>query len=429
MRGLVLRAPPRLPGGVHFAWAVLALVFVALLATAAVRATPSILIVPLEQAFGWSPATVSLAISFNLVLYGLLGPFAAALMQRYGIRRTALGALVVIDVAVAASALMSAPWQFVLCWGFGVGTGCGVVALVFGATVVNRWFTARRGLAIGIVTAASATGQLIFLPTLAALAQHVNWRAPVLVVAAAIALVVPLILFLLPEHPEDLGLTSLGGTGERAAPPPAGNPLAKAFSVLARSVKTGDFWLLFGSFFICGASANGLVGTHLIPYCFDNGIPEVKAAGLLAGMGAFNIVGTTLSGWLSDRYDNRVLLMMYYGLRGLSLIYLPHSDFSFYTLSIFALFYGLDWIATVPPTLRLITDRFGKADAPVIFGWTFAGHQIGAGSVALLAGALRTDLGNYAVPFMISGTLCLAAAVFVLWIGAARRPGAAAAAA
>jgi MFS family permease len=410
-----------LPGHVHYAWLVLALTFVTLLAAAAVRASPSVLIVPLEQAFGWSPAAISFAISLNLLLYGVMGPFAAALMQRIGIRRTLIGALLVVELGVAASTLMTAPWHLVLFWGLLVGIGAGSVAPVLGATVVNRWFTARRGLAMGIVTASSAAGQLLFLPILAAVAESSGWRSAVVVVALALAAVIPVVAFLLPERPETLGLRPYGETGPAPPPKPAaGNPLVLAVTVLGRGVKSGDFWIFFTTFFICGASANGLVGTHLISFCFDNGIPELQAAWLLAAMGAFNIIGTTLSGWASDRYDNRLLLMGYFGLRGLSLLYLPYSHFDFATLSVFAVFYGLDWIATVPPMMRLITDTFGKTDAPVVFGWIFAGHQMGAGSIAFLAGALRSDLGTYLVPFLLSGGLCLAASLLVLRIGSGR---------
>jgi MFS family permease len=407
----------KLPGNLHYAWLILALTFTTLLAAAAVRASPSVLIVPLEQAFGWSPAAISTAISLNLLLYGVMGPFAAALMQKIGIRRALLAALAVVEVGVLSSLAMRTPWQLTLCWGLLVGVGAGTVAPVLGATVVNRWFTARRGLAMGIVTAASAAGQLIFLPVLAHVAEAGGWKPAVLVVALALAAVMPVIFFLMPERPDSLGLAPLGETAVRPPPAPAGNPLVLAVTVLSRATGTGDFWIFLGAFFVCGASSNGLVGTHLISFCFDHGIPEVQAAWLLAAMGAFNIAGTTLSGWLSDRYDNRLLLMAYFGLRGLSLLYLPYSRFDFATLSVFALFYGLDWIATVPPMMRLITDQFGKADAPVVFGWIFAGHQLGAGSIALLAGALRAGLGSYAVPFLLSGALCLVAALAVLRLG------------
>jgi MFS family permease len=412
----------RLPGGAHYAWLVVGIVFVTLLASAGVRATPSVLIVPLEQAFGWSRATISFAISINLMLFGLLGPFAAALMQRIGIRRTVLGALVLLDLAVFASSFMTESWQLVLTWGLSVGCCAGALSVAFGASVVNRWFTTRRGLAMGIVTAANAAGQLIFLPLLAWIAENDGWRPTVWLAAGTVAAIIPFVFFLLPEGPRAVGVLPYGDTVEKpAASGPMVNPITTALSALGRASKSGSFWLIFGSFFVCGASANGLVGTHLISYCFDNGIPEVRAAGLLAGMAVFNIIGTTLSGWLSDRYDCRKLLMMYYGLRGISLLCLPFTDFSFATLSIFALFYGLDWIATAPPTLRLITDVFGRTDTPVIYGWTFAGHQLGAATVAFVAGALRGNFGSYLIPFLLSGMLCLAASVFVLWIGRARR--------
>ncbi len=401
---------------VHYAWVALALTFLTLLCAAAVRASPAVLIVPLEQDFGWSPATISLAISLNLVLYGVMGPFAAALMQRIGIRRTLIGGLCVVLVGVLASTLMTRPWHLVLFWGLLVGIGAGSVAPVLGATVVNRWFSARRGLAIGIVTAASAAGQLIFLPILAGAAQRDGWRTAVYVVAGVLVVVIAVTALFLPERPESLGIRPFGEKGLPEPARPLVNPLAAAINVLARCVKSVDFWILFGAFFTCGASANGLVGTHLVAFCFDNGIPQVQAAWLLAAMGAFNIVGTTLSGWLSDRYDPRVLLMGFFGLRGLSLLYLPYSHFDFSTLSVFALFYGLDWIATVPPILRLITNGFGKTDAPVVFGWIFVAHQVGAGTIASLAGALRADLGSYVVPFMLSGTLCVVVALLVLRI-------------
>ena len=318
---------------------------------------------------------------------------------------------------------MSQPWHLVLFWGLLVGIGAGSVAPVLGATIVNRWFTERRGLAMGIVTASSAAGQLLFLPVLAAVATGSGWRQAVMVVAAALSVVIVMMALLLPERPESLGIRPYGETGP-PAPPKAvpANPLYMAVEVLGRGVKSADFWIFFATFFICGASANGLVGTHLVSFCFDNGIPEVRAAWLLAAMGAFNIVGTTMSGWLSDRYDNRLLLMGYFGLRGLSLLYLPYSHFDFATLSVFAVFYGLDWIATVPPMMRLITDIFGKIDSPVVFGWIFAGHQLGAGSIAFLAGALRAGTGTYFLPFMLSGGLCLAASLLVMRIGGGLAP-------
>ena len=403
---------------IHYAWVVAALTFLVLLTAVGIRATPSVLIVPLEDAFGWSRGMISFAISINIVLYGLMGPFAAALMQQIGIRRTVLLALTLITASVAASTLMTEPWQLVLTWGLGVGLGSGVTALVLGATIVNRWFMKQQGLVMGIITASTATGQLVFLPLLASLVEADGWRAVVWTVASVAAAMIPVVYFLFPENPASIGAKPFGA-GDEALPPAAtrGNPITIAFAALGRGAKSGGFWLLFASFFVCGASTNGLIGTHLISYCIDHGIPEVTGASLLAAMGIFDLAGTTASGWLSDRYDSRWLLFWYYGLRGLSLLYLPYSGFSLSGLSLFAVFYGLDWIATVPPTVRLTTQIFGKQDAPIIFGWLLAGHQLGAGATAFEAGLLRTYLGDYFLPVLISGALCIIAAVLVLRIG------------
>lgn len=408
-----------LPARLHYAWVVAAVIFLTLLAAVGIRATPGVLIVPLEHAFGWSRGTISLAISINIVLYGLMGPFAAALMQQLGIRRTIIAALSLLALSIAASAFMTAPWQLVLSWGIAVGLSSGVTALVLGATVVNRWFDRHQGLVMGVITASTATGQLVFLPLLAAVAEAAGWRPVVWIAALAAAAMIPIVALLVPERPSDIGLRPFGAAPGAAAASPARtavNPIAVAFAALGRAAKSTGFWLLFASFFICGASTNGLIGTHLIAYCFDHGIPEVESASLLAAMGIFDLVGTTASGWLSDRFDSRWLLFWYYGLRGLALVYLPYSGFSLYGLSLFAVFYGLDWIATVPPTVRLTGDLFGKEEAPIIFGWLLAGHQLGAGLTALEAGVLRALLGSYVVPVLISGTLCVVTALLVLRI-------------
>ena len=409
----------RMNGRAHYGWVVAAVVFLVLLAAAGTRATPSVLMLPLEHQLGWSRATISLAISVNIALYGLTGPFAAASMQRFGVRPTLMTALVVMAVGVAISSMMTAPWQMIVIWGVMVGGATGVAALTLSATVVNRWFVQRRGLVMGVLTASSATGQLVFLPMLAAVAQHHGWRPVVLIVAVVAALVLPLVAFLLPERPASVGLRPYGEPHDapRTDAHSAQNPLAIAFGTLATASKSRDFWLLFFSFFICGASTNGYVGTHLIAMCGDYGLSEVQGASLLAAMGIFDLFGTTLSGWLSDRFNSRVLLFFYYGLRGLSLMYLPYAfGIDFFGLPLFAAFYGLDWIATVPPTVRLTTDAFGKDGAPVVFGWVVAGHQLGAAFAAYGAGLLRSSLGTYTVASMISGGLCLIASVLVLQI-------------
>lgn len=405
-------------GRFYYGWIAIAVTFLVMLITAGTRATPSVMMVPLEHEFGWSRATISLALSINLALFGLMGPFAAAAMLRFGLRRTVITALTILAAAVALSSRMQATWQLQLVWGLIVGCMTGATSMTLGASVVNRWFVQRRGLAMGLLTASSATGQLVFLPLMAAMTEHGGWRPVVLLVAGVAAVIVPLVGFLLPERPSSVGLRAYGEPDDApVAATTTQNPIAIAFGALAEAVKVKDFWLLFFSFFVCGASTNGYIGTHFIAMCGDYGLSQVRGAGILAMMGIFDLFGTTLSGWLSDRYNARALLFWYYGLRGLALLYLPYAfGFAFFGLPVFALFYGLDWVATVPPTVRLTTDRFGAAKAPVVFGWVVAGHQLGAAFAALGAGLLRNSLGSYTVATMISGGLCLVSAVMVLRI-------------
>ena len=406
----------------HYAWIVMAVTFAVLLVGAGIRATPGILIVPLEREFGWSTATISAAVAVNILLYGLLGPFAVAIMERFGLRRTVVSALAVLAVGVALTTTITAPWQLVALWGVVVGSGTGMVALVLGATVAGRWFAKNRGLVLGLLTASSATGQLIFLPLLAKLGDAFGWRAVSITVAGAALLLIPFVAILLRDRPADLGLPPYGGTVVEPTVVPTVNPAVRALKALRTGLRSRDWWLLAGSFFVCGASTNGLIGTHLIPACIDHGIPEVQAAGLLAVMGIFDFFGTTASGWLTDRVDSRYLLFWYYGLRGLSLMFLPFSfDYSFYGLSLFAVFYGLDWIATVPPTVRLAEKSFGKENAAVMFGWIAAAHQIGAASAAWTAGLVRTGTGSYLGAFVVAGILCLCASLMVLFIGTGRQ--------
>lgn len=400
----------RRPFGQKYAFVVVGVIFLALLAAAGLRATPGVLILPLEQAFGWGRATTALSAGIGIFLYGMVGPFAAALMTTFGLRRTLLCALALMAASTAVSSFMTQPWHLILSWGVFSGIGSGAVAIVLGATITNRWFSTHRGLIMGVLTASTATGSLIFLPILASLAEAGGWRPVVLTVSAVVAAVIPLVWWLVPERPASVGLVPYGAAPGTVPPPPPTGLLSITFGSLKRAARTRAFWYLFATFWVCGFTTNGLVGTHLIALCGDMGIPEVRAAGLLALMGIFDLVGTTLSGWLTDRYDPRKLLFLYYGLRGLSLIYLPYSDFSLYSLSIFAVFYGLDWIATVPPTLRLATDAFGERDAPIVFGWIAAGHQIGAASAAFLGGLLRDTQGDYLTMFVLAGMTGLLAA-------------------
>ncbi|CAA7625130.1 Major facilitator superfamily permease [Candidatus Terasakiella magnetica] len=410
-------------GSLHYGWVAAGLTFLTLLVAAGIRSAPGVMMVPLEEEFHWSRATISMAVSVNLMLYGLMAPFAAAVMDRVGVRRTMALALGVLAVGVAVTTLMNRPWHMVLLWGIVVGGGSGTIALVLGATVVSRWFDAYRGTVMGVLSAATATGQLIFLPQMAMAVEEYGWRSAVFIIAAAAAVLAPIVWLLMRDRPADLGLWPVGATEAPPAPVSGGNPAVAAIMALKDGMRSKDFWLLAGTFFVCGLSTNGLVGTHLVAACFDHGIPEVKAAGLLAAMGIFDMVGTTLSGWLSDRWDSRKLLFWYYGLRGISLIFL---DLAFgpdvFGLWLFAVFYGLDWIATVPPTVKLTAKAFGRERAGIMFGWIFAAHQVGAATAAFMAGWIRTDLGTYWLAFVAAGLACLVAAAMSLMIGRDDRP-------
>jgi sugar phosphate permease len=410
---------------IHYAWVMVGVTFLTALISAGTVGAPGVFIVPLQHEFGWSTAEISSALSIRFILFGLMAPFAAALLNRYGLRNVTLAAQLIVVSALLASLAMTTVWQLMLLWGVVVGIGTGMTALVLGATIAARWFSARRGLVVGILTASVATGQLIFLPLLASLTERYGWRIALGLVCAILCVSAFAVLMIMRDRPSDVGLRPFGDTGTEPlpAPPPAKAPiLAIALGTLRDASKSRVFWALFLTFAICGASTAGLVQVHLIPMCMDFGIPQVQAASLLAAMGMFDFVGTIASGWLSDRYDNRWLLFWYYGLRGLSLVFLPFSDFSFYGLSLFAMFYGLDWIATVPPTVRLTAQRFGAERANLVFGWIFAGHQIGAGAAAFGAGLSRTVLASYLPAFFIAGALCIVAALVAIAISKTPKP-------
>lgn len=402
----------------HYAWVIAGITFLVLIVSAGVRSTPSVLVVPLENEFGWSRADISLAVSINLVLFGLFGPFAAALMERFGMRRVMVIALSIVGVAALLTSQMKSLWHLYLLWGVVVGTGTGATATVLSATVSNRWFVKRRGLVVGLLAASNATGQLVFLPLLAWLTTTFGWQLVSFTTGGAALVVVPLVALFMRNYPRDKGILPYGATPEtELAKPLSGNPFMNAINGLTRGLRSKNFWVLAGSFYICGLSTNGLIGTHLIPAAMDHGFAEVTAASLVAVIGIFDVVGTTASGWLSDRFDNRKLLAWYYGLRGLSLLFLPYAlGSTFAGLIIFIVFYGLDWVATVPPTVRLTADVFGKATGSIMYGWIFAAHQLGAATAAFGAGALYTWLGDYSASFWIAGLFCLIAAGAVMRI-------------
>lgn len=403
----------------HPGWIAVAVTFVTLMATAGFRSAPSVLIVPLEDAFGWSRSDISLAIAINVLLFGLVSPFAAALMEKFGIRKVVMSALTTVSLGAFLTIFIHAPWQLIATWGVIVGVGTGSMALVFAATVANRWFVAKRGLVTGVLTAAAATGQLIFLPGLSQLSNTYGWKSVSITVSSFAILVIPFIYLFLRERPSDLGLLPYGAAVDWQ--PPAKSELsagALAIDTLKQSSKRKDFWYLFGSFFVCGLSTSGLIGTHFIPAAHDHGMPTTLAASLLAMVGVFDVIGTVFSGWLTDRYDPRKLLFFYFGLRGLSLFLLPSILFSSIHPStlVFVIFYGLDWVATVPPTIMLCRAVLGPQRASVVYGWVFVGHQIGGAVAAFGAAILRVQIGDYAAAFYISGAMCIITSYFVLQI-------------
>lgn len=414
--------------GIHYAWVVALVTFFAALVAAGAVGSVGVMLIPLQMEFGWTQAEISSALGIRLALLGLVAPFAAALFIRFGLRPIIVASLVLIGVGTGVSVLMTELWQLVALWGVTVGLAAGLTALVMSATVATRWFETRRGLVIGLLSAATAMGQLVFLPFMAWLVEAEGWRTATLALCVFYALAALLVIIFIRNRPADVGLLPFGAKADAppaAAPPPQGNLLPAPFGALAIAVRKPVFWVLAGAFFVCGASTNGLVQMHFIPMCGDYLIPATVAAGTLALMGAFNFVGTVASGWLTDRFNARILLFWYYGLRGLSLIYLPFSGFDPTAVLIFAVFYGLDWIATVPPTVKLTADTFGPR-ATLVFGWIFAAHQLGAGSIAWLAGIIRTELDSYSLAFQGAGILCVIAALVFL---GRPRPAAAAAAA
>ncbi|WP_059007152.1 MFS transporter [Streptomyces specialis] len=417
-------APGRAPR-VHPAWWVAAVTFLVLIGAAGFRATPGVLIDPLHEEFGWSRGGISFAVSVNLLLYGFTAPFSTALMERYGIRRVVLGALLLISAGSGLTVFMTEQWQLVLCWGVLVGLGAGSMALAFAATIAGRWFVARRGLVTGILTAGGAAGNLAFLPLVGLLAAGPGWRVAALAVAFAALAVVPLVIWLLRDRPEALGLRPYGAGEEYVSPPPAPPGAARrTLAALAAAARTRVFWLLAASFAICGASTNGLIATHFVPGAHDHGMPVPVAASLLAVIGIFDVVGTICSGWLTDRYDARRLLAVYYALRGASLLCLPvlRADAVHPPMVLFIVFYGLDWVATVPPTIALCREHFGE-DAGVVFGWVLASHQLGAALVAFGAGLIRDTTGSYDLAWTSAGALCAVATVLVMVIGRTTAPG------
>jgi predicted MFS family arabinose efflux permease len=416
---------------IHPAWIVALVALIALIGAAGFRAAPGVLMMPLHDEFGWSMTEISLAVTVNLLLFGLTAPFAAALMQRFGIRRVTAVALLLIAAGSALSIFVTQPWMLLLTWGMLIGAGTGSMALVFAATVTDTWFATRRGLVSGVLTAGSATGQLIFLPIIATTSVDLGWRTASLIIAGGAVVVIPLVLLFLRDRPSDLGVARYGEDFEVANAQLTGESTRSGAATAARlaltalrdAARTRTFWALAIAFAICGATTNGLVGTYFIPDAHDHGMPEPAAAGLLAVVGVFDIVGTIASGWLTDRINPRILLAAYYGLRGVSLAFLPSllSAEVRPSIVVFIVVYGLDWVATVPPTIALCREVFGSR-GPLVFGWVFAAHQIGAGIASVLAGMVRDATGHYTVAWFAAAGLCLVAALVSAVVRRAPQP-------
>ena len=398
-------------------WVVMGAAFVVLMGAAGTRSAPGVLIDPLREQFGWSRATVGLAVGINVLLYGFIGPFAAALQQRFGLRRVSAVALTIVAAGSALTTQMTQPWQLFVLWGLVVGAGTGCMATVFASTVASRWFVARRGVVTGVLTAGSASGQLVFLPVLARLADRQGWQWVGVVIAASALAMVPIVVFVLRDRPEDIGLRPYGAPDDLPPPAPMGKPVRAAIDAFADARRSGTFWLLWGSFAVCGLSTSGLVQTHFISAAHEHGMSSTAAGSYLAMVGVFDIIGTIASGALTDRVDPRRLLCAYYLLRGLSLFALdPALATGGGGLFGFMVFYGLDWVATVPPTVALCVHHFGRDRGPLVYGWVFAGHQVGGALAAWGAGWLHDRTGSYAPSFVIAGVACVVAAVGVLRI-------------
>ena len=401
----------------HRAWVVAGITFATLVAAAAFRSSSGVLLVPVSDDLGWSRETVSFAVTVQLVLYGLVAPFAAALMEKFGLRFVVAAALVLLAVGMAGTTVVSTPWQLVLFWGGFVGFGAGCLALVFGAIVASRWFVARRGLVTGMFSAAYATGSLLFLPLIARITATSGWRTASLLLCAMALLLVPFVLVLLRDRPSDVGLLPYGAPAgwvpEQTLDDEGIGPARIALLRLREASRSKAFWLLAAGFFVCGWSTNGLIGTHFVAAAHDHGLPPTTAATLLAFIGIFDFVGTIGSGWLTDRYDPRILLGVYYALRGVSLlvVHLLWAPTVAPPMFFFVVLYGLDWVATVPPTVALCREAFGVERAGVVFGWVFASHMVGAGISAWFAGHLREVTGSYDVAWIVAGILCLLAAL------------------
>jgi MFS family permease len=405
---------------IHYSWIILFIAFFSIITAGIIRSSSGVFIVPFETDFGWERSTISFAFAISLLLYGISGPFMAALIETIGLKKMMILAMATLVVGILLTFIMEKPWQLILIWGIIIGLGSGLFLTVLSPYIANQWFEKRRGLALGILTASTATGQLILLPLLAIIVETHSWKWAMGLILILSLIMLAIILLFMKNSPQEAGLLPYGQEEGSAVNKveQKKNPITIAFQTLFEAVKVKEFWLLAGSFFICGLSTSGLIGTHFISYCIGFGFTAVTAASMLSLMGVFDLIGTTLSGWLSDRFDNRWLLFWYYGLRGASLLFLPFafSDGSYIFLIIFSVFYGLDWIATVPPTVNISRQIFGIEKSVVVYGWIFAAHQLGSAVAAGGAGIVYKMFNSYTWAFALAGMFCLLASLFVIVI-------------
>lgn len=393
-----------------YGWVVVAVSALALLVTAGARIAPGAFLLDMQADTGWSVAVLSLAAAVGLVVFGLAGPVSGSLMARAGVRRVTVGSLLIAAVAMATSSLVTEAWQLALLFGLLSGIGTGLIASILAATVANRWFLRRRGLVIGILGASTSAGQLIFFPLLVSVATDMGWRIASVAIAGILVVVAIPVLAFLRNEPSDVGARPLGASADHVPIPTRPDP-----GIMRRAVRSPAFWLLAGTFFVCGATSNGLVGQHFVVHAADHGFTPGAASGALAVMGAFNFVGTLASGWLTDRFDPRRLLLVYYVFRGISLLYLPQIHDTL-DITAFAILFGLDYIATVPPTIALAADIFGRRNVGIVYGWIFASHMIGAAVAAFFAGLTRDIMGDYGFAIVIAGFMAVGAGVAALSI-------------
>lgn len=405
---------------IHYSWVIVTITFFTIIIVGIVTSSGGVFLTPFEDYFGWNRSVISLAFGLALFTYGFSGPFIAATVERFGLKKMMLASMIILITGILLTFVMNQSWQMII-WGMMIGLGASLFLTTLNPYVVNHWFKEKRGLVTGILTSALAMGQLILLPTLAKIMENHSWKWAMGLILLLNALMFFVILLFMKNSPKDVGLLPYGQMEEECyvtVELKKENPIVMAFKGLFEAVKVKEFWLLAGSFFICGLSTGGLVGTHFISYCISFDIPLVTAASLLSFMGIFNIVGTTLSGWLSDRFDNRWLLFWYYFLRGCSLLFLPLAFISgqFYWLIVFTIFYGLDWIATVPPTINIARMTFGIQKTTVIYGWVFASHQLGALVASYGGGLIYQYFDTYSWAFFMAGVFCILASLFVMGI-------------